>query len=211
LNILKERLDMNDIKSIIHENNNVMVEMLDQCVADIKEASDLLISAINNGKKIIWCGNGGSAADAQHMAAELMGGLVSHDREPIPSIALTTDTSFITAWANDTGYETIFSRQIDGLGNVGDILIAISTSGNSVNVLKAIECAKNKNMKIIILTGETAGKMKSLGDVRICIPSSNTQRIQEGHLLAEHILCELMEASILNLGPAQNAKATFSK
>ncbi len=202
---------MNDIKSIIHENNTVMVEMLDQCVADIKEASDLLISAINNGKKIIWCGNGGSAADAQHMAAELMGGLVSHDREPIPSIALTTDTSFITAWANDTGYETIFSRQIDGLGNVGDILIAISTSGNSVNVLKAIECAKNKNMKIIILTGETAGKMKSLGDVRICIPSSNTQRIQEGHLLAEHILCELMEASILNLGPAQNAKATFSK
>ena len=139
---------------------------------------------------------------AQHMAAELMGGLVSHDREPIPSIALTTDTSFITAWANDTGYETIFSRQIDGLGNAGDILIAISTSGNSVNVLRAIKCAKNKKMKIIILTGETAGKMKDLGDVKICIPSANTQRIQEGHLLAEHILCELMEASILNLEPA---------
>ena len=196
------RYDMNDIKSIIQENNTVLVKMLDQCVADIKEASDLSILAIKNGKKIIWCGNGGSAADAQHMAAELMGGLVSHDREPIPSIALTTDTSFITAWANDTGYETIFSRQIDGLGNAGDILIAISTSGNSVNVLKAIECAKNKKMKIIILTGETAGKMKDLGDVRICIPSTNTQRIQEGHLLAEHILCELMEASILNLEPA---------
>ena len=189
---------MNEVKSIIQENNTVLVKMLDQCVAEIKEASDLSISAIKNGNKIIWCGNGGSAADAQHMAAELMGGLVSHDREPIPSIALTTDTSFITAWANDTSYETIFSRQIDGLGNVGDILIAISTSGNSVNVLKAIECAKNKNMKIIILTGETAGKMKNLGDVRICIPSVNTQRIQEGHLLAEHILCELMEASILN-------------
>ena len=193
---------MNDVKSIIQENNTVLVEMLDQCVADIKKASDLSILAIKNGKKIIWCGNGGSAADAQHMAAELMGGLVSHDREPIPSIALTTDTSFITAWANDTGYETIFSRQIDGLGNAGDILIAISTSGNSVNVLKAIKCAKNKKMKIIILTGETAGKMKDLGDVRICIPSTNTQRIQEGHLLAEHILCELMEASILNLEPA---------
>ena len=193
---------MNDIKSIIQENNTVLVKMLDQCVADIKEASDLSILAIKNGKKIIWCGNGGSAADAQHMAAELMGGLVSHDREPIPSIALTTDTSFITAWANDTDYETIFSRQIDGLGNAGDILMAISTSGNSVNVLKAIECAKNKKMKIIILTGETAGKMKDLGDVRICIPSTNTQRIQEGHLLAEHILCELMEASILNLEPA---------
>jgi D-sedoheptulose 7-phosphate isomerase len=192
---------MNDVKSIIQENNTVLVKMLDQCVAEIKEASDLSILAIKNGNKIIWCGNGGSAADAQHMAAELMGGLVSHDREPIPSIALTTDTSFITAWANDTGYETIFSRQIDGLGNAGDILMAISTSGNSVNVLKAIECAKNKKMKIIILTGETAGKMKDLGDVRICIPSSNTQRIQEGHLLAEHILCELMEASILNLEP----------
>ena len=188
---------MNDIKSIIQENNTVLVKMLDQCVADIKEASDLSILAIKNGNKIIWCGNGGSAADAQHMAAELMGGLVSHDREPIPSIALTTDTSFITAWANDTGYETIFSRQIDGLGNAGDILIAISTSGNSVNVLRAIKCAKNKKMKIIILTGETAGKMKDLGDVRICIPSSNTQRIQEGHLLVEHILCELTEASIL--------------
>ena len=190
---------MNDIKSIIQENNTVLVKMLDQCVADIKEASDLSILAIKNGNKIIWCGNGGSAADAQHMAAELMGGLVSHDREPIPSIALTTDTSFITAWANDTGYETIFSRQIEGLGNAGDILVAISTSGNSVNVLRAIKCAKNKKMKIIILTGETAGKMKDLGDVRICIPSTNTQRIQEGHLLAEHILCELMEASILNL------------
>ena len=193
---------MNDVKSIIQENNTVLVKMLDQCVADIKEASDLSILAIKNGKKIIWCGNGGSAADAQHMAAELMGGLVSHDREPIPSIALTTDTSFITAWANDTSYETIFSRQIEGLGNEGDILIAISTSGNSVNVLRAIECAKNKKMKIIILTGETAGKMKGLGDVRISIPSTNTQRIQEGHLLAEHILCELMEASILNLEPA---------
>ena len=192
---------MCDVKSIIQENNTVLVKMLDQCVADIKEASDLSILAIKNGNKIIWCGNGGSAADAQHMAAELMGGLVSHDREPIPSIALTTDTSFITAWANDTGYETIFSRQIDGLGNAGDILVAISTSGNSVNVLKAIKCAKNKKMKIIILTGETAGKMKDLGDVRICIPSTNTQRIQEGHLLAEHILCELVEASILNLEP----------
>ncbi len=196
---------MNEVKSIIQENNTVLVKMLDQCVADIKEASDLSILAIKNGKKIIWCGNGGSAADAQHMAAELMGGLVSHDREPIPSIALTTDTSFITAWANDTSYETIFSRQIEGLGNAGDVLIAISTSGNSVNVLKAIKCAKNKKMKIIILTGETAGKMKDLGDVRICIPSTNTQRIQEGHLLAEHILCELMEASILNLGLAQKS------
>ena len=189
---------MNDVKSIIQENNTVLVKMLDQCVADIKEASDLSILAIKNGKKIIWCGNGGSAADAQHMAAELMGGLVSHDRGPIPSIALTTDTSFITAWANDTSYETIFSRQIEGLGKERDILVAISTSGNSKNVINAIHSANLKKMKIIILTGETAGKMKDLGDIRICIPSNNTQRIQEGHLLVEHILCESIEASILN-------------
>jgi D-sedoheptulose 7-phosphate isomerase len=154
--------------------------------------------AIKNDNKIMWCGNGGSAADAQHMAAELMGGLVSHDRKPIASIALTTDTSFITAWANDTDYSSIFSRQIEGLGNAGDVLIAISTSGNSMNIINAINTAKNKEMKIIILSGATAGKMAALGDVRICIPSTNTQRIQEGHLLVEHILCEFVEASLLN-------------
>lgn len=189
---------MNDIKAIIQENNTVLAKMLNHCVANIKEASDLSISAVKNGNKILWCGNGGSAADAQHMAAELMGGLVSHDREPIPSIALTTDTSFITAWANDTDYATIFSRQIEGLGNEGDVLIAISTSGNSVNVINAIKLAKRKKMNIIILTGKTGGKMQDLGDVRICIPSANTQRIQEGHLLAEHIICESLEASFLD-------------
>jgi len=189
---------MVDIKSIIQENKKVMSEMLERCIPDIRAASDLSIKAIKNGKKIVWCGNGGSAADAQHMAAELMGGLVSHVRPAIASIALTTDTSFITAWANDTSYETIFSRQIEGLGNEGDILIAISTSGNSTNILNAIKCAKDKKMKIVILTGKTAGKMKDLGDVRICIPSANTQRIQEGHLLVEHILCELIESYVLN-------------
>jgi len=186
-----------DIKNVIEENISIKTEMLEKCVEVIEIAACLMIDTIKEGKKILWCGNGGSAADAQHMAAELMGGLVSHDRAPIPSIALTTDTSFITAWANDTGYETIFSRQIDGLGNAGDILIAISTSGNSVNILNAIDSAIDKKMNVIILTGKTAGKMTGLGDVRICIPSSNTQRIQEGHLLVEHILCELTEASIL--------------
>ncbi|MBC8257278.1 MAG: SIS domain-containing protein [Candidatus Marinimicrobia bacterium] len=190
---------MIDIKSIMQENNNVLVKMLDQCVADIKKASDISISAIKNGNKIIWCGNGGSAADAQHMAAELMGGLISHDREAIPSLALTTNTSFITAWSNDTDYSYIFSRQIEGLGNSGDVLIAISTSGNSTNIINAIKSAIEKRMKVIVLTGKTAGKMKNLGDVRICIPSSNTQRIQEGHLLVEHILCELAEASVLTI------------
>jgi len=189
---------MIDIKTIIQENNKVMSKILETCIPDIKAASELSITAVKNGKKIIWCGNGGSAADAQHMAAELMGGLVSHDRPAIASIALTTDSSFITAWANDTDYETVFSRQIEGLGNEDDVLIAISTSGNSTNILNAIKCAKDKKMKIIILTGKTAGRMINFGDIRICIPSTNTQRIQEGHLLAEHILCESIEASFLD-------------
>ncbi len=170
--------------------------MLDHCAVDIKSACDMSISAIKNGKKILWCGNGGSAADAQHMSAELMGGLVSHDRKPIPSIALTTDTSFITSWTNDTDYSSIFSRQIEGLGKSGDILIAISTSGNSQNILRAIVTAKKINMDVIVLTGGSGGKMKNIGDVTICIPSTNTQRIQEGHLLAEHILCELLESTL---------------
>jgi len=189
---------MNDIQSIIQDNNNISLKILEQCTENIKKAIELSNSAVKNGNKIIWCGNGGSAADAQHMAAELMGGLVSHDREPIASIALTTDTSFITAWANDTDYSTIFSRQIEGLGNRRDVLIAISTSGNSINIINAINTAINKKMKIIILTGKSGGKMKDLGDVRIKIPSTNTQRIQEGHLLVEHILCEYVEDSFLN-------------
>ncbi len=186
-----------DIISMIEENNKISSKILDHCVSDIRAAVDLSIKAIDSNKKIIWCGNGGSAADAQHMAAELMGGLVSHDRRPIASVALTTDSSFITAWANDTDYNTIFSRQVEGLGKKGDILMAISTSGNSTNIINAIHAANLKKMKVVILTGKSSGKMKNLGDVKICIPSNNTQRIQEGHLLVEHIFCELIEKSII--------------
>ena len=185
------------IEKMIVESIAVKQRIIDKCTLEISNASDIIIQAILDGNKILWCGNGGSAADAQHMAAELMGGLVSHDREPIASIALTTDTSFITAWANDTDYSSIFSRQVEGLGKSGDVLIAISTSGNSVNIINAINIANKKDIKVVILTGKTGGAMANLGDVKICIPSSNTQRIQEGHLLVEHILCELAEAAII--------------
>ena len=116
---------------------------------------------------------------------------------PIASIALTTDTSFITAWANDTDYSSIFARQIEGLGDKGDVLVAISTSGNSKNVILAIEVAKAKGLKVLILTGMVAGKMDGLGNIQICIPSNDTQRIQEGHLLVEHILCESVEENFM--------------
>ena len=170
--------------------------MLSSCVEDILIACEILISSIKDGNKVFWCGNGGSAADSQHMSTELMGGLRDHDRPPIPSIALTTDSSFLTAWSNDTDFKTVFSRQIEALGNPDDVLIAISTSGNSDNVIEAVMMAKKMSMKVIILTGESGGKLNDRGNVVINIPSNDTQRIQEGHLLTEHILCEMVETSL---------------
>ena len=189
---------MLDFRQIIQDSANIKLRMLETCLSEVESAAEIMLSAIKNGNKILWCGNGGSAADAQHMAAELMGGLRSHSRKPIASIALTTDTSFITAWSNDTSYDEIFSRQIEALGNEGDVLVGISTSGNSTNIINAINAAITKKLKVIVLTGKTGGKMVDLGDVSIRIPSNDTQRIQECHLLVEHIFCESVEASILN-------------
>ena len=189
---------MIDIKKAIEDSAELKHLMLNNCLNEIESAVDIMIDAAKKGNKILWCGNGGSAADAQHMAAELMGGLRTHDRPAIASLALTTDSSFITAWSNDTDYDSIFSRQIEALGNEGDILVGISTSGNSNNVINAINAAKIKKIKVIILTGETGGKMVGMGDVSICVPSNDTQRIQECHLLVEHIFCESIEESMLN-------------
>ena len=187
-----------DSRQIITTSVNVKRAMLDACAKDIDIAANILTDTVKNGGKILWCGNGGSAADAQHMATELMGGLRDHDRSAIASIALTTDSSFLTAWSNDTDFNTIFSRQLDGLGKAGDVLIAISTSGNSENIVQAVERAKAMDMAVIILTGQSGGKLRDKGDVIIRIPSDDTQRIQEGHLLAEHIMCEMVENAILN-------------
>ena len=187
-----------DSRQIISISADVKRAMLDACAKDIDIAATILTDAVKNGRKILWCGNGGSAADAQHMATELMGGLRDHDRPAIASIALTTDSSFLTAWSNDTDFNTIFSRQLDGLGKAGDVLVAISTSGNSENIVQAVERAKSMDMAVIILTGQSGGKLREKGDVIIRIPSDDTQRIQEGHLLAEHIMCEVVENAILN-------------
>ena len=187
-----------DSRQIISTSADVKRAMLDACAKDIDIAANILTDAVKNGRKILWCGNGGSAEDAQHMATELMGGLRDHDRPAIASIALTTDSSFLTAWSNDTDFNTIFSRQLDGLGKAGDVLVAISTSGNSENIVQAVERAKAMDMAVIILTGQSGGKLRDKGDVIIRIPSDDTQRIQEGHLLAEHIMCEMVENAILN-------------
>ena len=167
------------------------------CREDIYRAIDIIKQSIQSGGKILFCGNGGSAADSQHLATEFIIRL-SHDikRPAIGAIALTTDSSLLTAGANDIGYDNVFARQVEGLGKKGDVLIGISTSGNSVSVIKAFEMAAGKGIKTIALLGGTGGKIKGAADCEVLIPSSNTQRIQEGHITVGHIICESVEREI---------------
>jgi D-sedoheptulose 7-phosphate isomerase len=163
------------------------------CAGSIAKAADLIAKVYLSGRKLLLCGNGGSAADCQHMAAEFVSRLSKDlDRRALPAIALTTDTSFLTAFSNDCGFEGIFERQVEALGSAGDVLIGISTSGNSPNVLRAIEAARKKDMHTITLTGN-GGRLSAMADIAIAVPSSDTQYIQEAHLAVEHIVCELVE------------------
>lgn len=182
----------------LDENINI-IKSLSKILSDIiVNASKMIIDCYRNEGKIILIGNGGSAADAQHIAAELVGKF-KLERNSLPAIALTTNTSILTAIANDYGYDTIFSRQIESLANSKDILIAITTSGNSPNILKAVEIAKTKNIKIIGMTGKTGGKLKNMVDILINIPSDNTPRIQEGHITIGHIICSLVEKELFGV------------
>jgi D-sedoheptulose 7-phosphate isomerase len=178
----------------LNESSEIKIKIRNKCMDDILNAVNLLSDAFRNGKKLLLCGNGGSAADCQHIAAELVIRL-SHDldRPALPAISLTTDSSNLTAGANDIGYENVFMRSVQGLGNEGDILLAISTSGNSSNIVKAVETAKSKKMKTIGFLGGSGGKLKDLVNLSIIIPSVNVQRIQEGHITIAHIICELVE------------------
>lgn len=189
----KEQFIHNSLK----ESADVKLLIEKECSANIIDTVDILVTAFKKGNKLLLCGNGGSAADSQHIAAEFMIRL-SHDlqRPAIPAIALTTDTSNLTAGGNDIGFKNVFARNVDGLGNKGDVLLAISTSGNSENILLAIEKAKSKGMKVIGFLGGSGGKCKDIVDIPIIIPSSNTQRIQEGHITVAHIICELVERSL---------------
>ena len=194
-----QRIKMkNNIKEQILTSAEVKKEMVKSCVSDIEKAASIMINCIKKGGKILWCGNGGSAADAQHLATELMGGMTSHDRKPIPSIALTTDSSFLTAWANDTDFDSIFSRQVQGIGLKDDVLVGISTSGNSLNVINAVKQAKYKGLKSIVLTGRSGGRLAGQADVTIHVPSTDTQRIQEAHIMTGQILCGLVESSFMD-------------
>ena len=189
------------IKSIIAESIYVKEQLLnDEALQQkISEAVDAVTDAFQNGKKVLFCGNGGSAADAQHLAAEFSGRFYI-DRKALPAEALHCNTSYITAVANDYSYDVIYSRLVDGTGNEGDVLIGLSTSGNSPNIVKAFETAREKKIITIGFTGATGGKMKDLSDYLFNVPSTNTPRIQESHIMIGHIICELVEAKIFAPG-----------
>ncbi len=187
------------IEAEIKESIAVKSELLKVCLPDIHRAIHQLLATIKNGGKILFCGNGGSAADAQHIAAEMVIRLTSsNDRPAIAALALTTDTSILTAGANDYGFEFVFSRQIEALGKREDTLIAISTSGNSNNVIEAVNMAHEKGLYVIGLLGGDGGKLKKLVDLPLVIPSKTTARIQECHIMIGHILCNILEKELFN-------------
>lgn len=182
------------ITGIIKSSIEVKQQVLNnpELTATIEKIVAVIVSAFKNGNRVYFCGNGGSAADAQHLAAEFSGRFYI-DRKALPAEALHCNTSYLTAVANDYSYDVIYSRIIGGIGNAGDILIGLSTSGNSENIIKAFETAKEKKMVTVGFTGASGGKMKPISDYLINIPSTDTPRIQESHIMAGHIICQLVE------------------
>lgn len=184
-------MSLDQIKESFEESLRTKREFLSRSPL-ILDAAQKIIECLKRGRKILICGNGGSAADAQHIAAELVGRF-KKERAALPAIALSTDSSFLSAWSNDYSFETVFQRQVQGLGQEGDVLLAISTSGNSKNVLSASREALAKKMTVIALTGNGGGKLREFSSICIDVPSTVTARIQECHILAYHVICELVD------------------
>lgn len=189
---------MNDkIRNIIQASIDTKQQMLkDEVLMEtVHQVVNTIANAFQQGNRVYFCGNGGSAADAQHLAAEFSGRFYT-DRKALPAEALHVNTSYLTAVANDYSYDVIYSRMIDGIGNPGDVLVGLSTSGNSGNIVKAFEVARQKKIITVGFTGTTGGKMKELSDYLINIPSGDTPRIQESHITIGHIVCQLVEEKI---------------
>lgn len=165
--------------------NTALLKTVEECIS-------VLVTAFKNGNKVLFCGNGGSAADAQHLAAEFSGRFYT-DRDALPAEALHCNTSYMTAVANDYSYDVVYSRIVKGIANKGDVLVGLSTSGNSKNIINAFEAAREKGVTTIAFTGDSGGKMKPISDYLINVPSSDTPRIQESHIMLGHIICQLVE------------------
>jgi D-sedoheptulose 7-phosphate isomerase len=185
----------NEIKAMIQESAETKKIVADTLSPQIEMAVNIIANAFRNNKKILIAGNGGSASQASHIAAEFVG-RYKIERKGLPAIALTTDLAAITAIGNDYGFDAIFKRQIEALGNEGDVFIALSTSGNSQNIIRAVEKAKKMNIKVIGFLGKDGGKMKNTSSVEIIVPSDSTPRIQEAHLMILHIICELVDKEL---------------
>jgi D-sedoheptulose 7-phosphate isomerase len=187
------------IKSILNNSIAVKQQILtdENLLQRIETVVTQIVTAFKNGNKVLFCGNGGSAADAQHLAAEFSGRFYT-DRNPLPSEALHCNTSFLTAVGNDYGYEFVYSRMMKGIGKKGDILVGLSTSGNSANIIKAFEVCRELEVTTIGMTGATGGKMNDLSDILINVPSTDTPRIQESHITIGHIICQLVEEQLFN-------------
>ena len=183
---------VNFLQKSLQEHLELIQNLIDATLPSIEQSGQMICEALTSGKKILLCGNGGSAADAQHIAAELVG-CYEKQRRSWPAIALTTDTSALTAVSNDLGYEEVFARQVGGLAQQGDVLVAISTSGKSKNVLRAAEKAREIGCKTIALTGVTADPLRSLCDVVVAVPSQRTSRVQEAHITIGHLWCEMVD------------------
>lgn len=181
------------LKNLIE--HQALFSKLDQLGDDIQRAADKLIISLRSGRKIMFCGNGGSAADSQHLAAELTGRFIK-DRKPLAAMALSTDTSALTCIGNDYSFADVFDRQVRGLGQAGDCLVGISTSGNSENVIRAVNSARELGIHTIGLLGRDGGKLRELCDISIVVPSQTTARIQEAHIFIGHTLCGMIEQGL---------------
>ncbi len=191
---ISERTAFEVVSKSLKNHIEVIRDLMNQEIENIQNCAGIIIEAFKSGKKLLICGNGGSAADAQHIAAEFVGRYET-ERQALPSVALTTDTSALTAITNDYDFERVFSRQVEALAGTGDVLLAISTSGNSKNVIEAVMAARKKNCKIIGLTGKNGKKLASLCDACILVPAEKTALIQEAHITIGHIWCELVDKS----------------
>lgn len=194
--IIKRLKESGDMKNKIAEDPELMSVII--------KIAEIIIEAYRNGKKVILFGNGGSAADAQHITAELVGKYYL-DRDPLPAVALTTNTSSLTAIGNDYSFDIVFTRQLKALGQKGDVVIGISTSGNSENVVQAFKVAREMGLITVGFTGKSGGKLRSVADHCLCIPSDDTPRIQEGHITIGHIICEIVERELFCSGASKDA------